>query len=123
MTGLRLDKWLWFARFARTRSLAAKLCAGGLVTVAGAAVRKPGHAVRIGDAVTVRQGRMLRRVTVLALGERRGPPAEARLLYAEPEPPQPLGDADRALWVPLLDESASDIGFESSTGSEPAWPK
>ncbi len=110
MMSLRLDKWLWFARFARTRSLAAKLCAGGLVTVGGAAVLKPGHAVRVGDAVTVRQGHMLRRVTVLALGERRGPPAEARLLYAEPDPPLPLGDGERVAWVPLLDGSANDAG-------------
>ncbi len=110
MTGLRLDKWLWFARFARTRSLAAKLCAGGLVTVGGVAVLKPGHAVRIGDAVTVRQGRVLRRVTVLALGERRGPPAEARLLYAEPQPPLPVADSERAAWIPLLDDGVSDRG-------------
>ena len=108
MTGLRLDKWLWFARFAKTRSLAAKLCSGGMVTVAGAAVVKPGHLVRLGDTVTVTHGRSVRRVTVLALGKRRGPPAEARLLYAEPEPPQSRRDLEREAWVPLLDDDASD---------------
>lgn len=112
MTGLRLDKWLWFARFARTRSLAAKLCGNGLVRVGGAAVAKPGHLVRPGDVVTVEQGRSVRRVTVLALGTRRGPPAEARLLYAEPEPPRIRCDADRAAWVPLLDDGASDAEVE-----------
>lgn len=106
MSGLRLDKWLWFARFARTRSLAAKLCGGGLVTVGGTAAAKPGSLVRPGDIVTIVQGRSIRRVTILALGTRRGPPAEARLLYAEPEPPQARRDVDRAAWVPLLDESS-----------------
>jgi ribosome-associated heat shock protein Hsp15 len=108
MTSLRLDKWLWFARFAKTRSLAAKLCASGAVTVGGATVTKPGHLVRIGDALTVEQGRSLRRITVLALGERRGPHAEARRLYAEPEPRRALRDVDRETWVPLFDENASD---------------
>jgi len=110
MTSLRLDKWLWFARFAKTRSLAAKLCSGGHVTVGGAAVAKPGHLVRLGDTVTIAHGRSLRRVTVLALGSRRGPPAEARLLYAEPEPPQALRDLDREAWVPLIEDDTSDAG-------------
>jgi ribosome-associated heat shock protein Hsp15 len=110
MTSLRLDKWLWFARLAKTRSLAAKLCSGGRVSVGGAVVVKPGHLVRRGDVVTVEQGRIVRCVTVLALGDRRGPAAEARLLYAEPEPPRARRDLDRAAWLPLLEESASDAG-------------
>ena len=108
MTGLRLDKWLWFARLAKTRSLAGKLCAGGAVTVGGTVVVKRGHLVRVGDVVTVEQGRSLRRVTVLALGDRRGPPAEARVLYAEPEPPRARRDVDREAWVPLFEEGAND---------------
>lgn len=104
MTGLRLDKWLWFARFARTRSLAARLCSEGAVAIGGAPVLKPGHPVRIGDVITVRQGRLRRDVTVLALGERRGSPAEARALYAEPSPPLALSAIERAQWVPLIEE-------------------
>lgn len=103
MSAARLDKWLWFARFARTRSLAARLCAEGAVSIAGVVVLKPGHAVRIGDVLAMRQGAMLRRVTVRALGSRRGPPAEARLLYDEPLPPVPLRAADRASWEPLIE--------------------
>ena len=110
MTGLRLDKWLWFARFAKTRSLAAKLCSAGQVTVGGAVVAKPGHLVRLGDTVTIEHGRLLRRVTVLALGNRRGPPAEARLLYAEAAPPQARRDVDREGWVPLLADDTTDPG-------------
>jgi ribosome-associated heat shock protein Hsp15 len=108
MTTLRLDKWLWFARLAKTRSLAARLCNGGAIAVGGAVVVKPGHLVRVGDVVTVEQGRRLRRVTVQALGARRGPPAEARLLYAEPEPPRARRDIDRETWMPLLEESANE---------------
>jgi ribosome-associated heat shock protein Hsp15 len=108
MTSLRLDKWLWFARFAKTRSLAAKLCVEGGVIVGGAPVLKPGHALRVGDVLTLRQGRVLRHVIVLALGERRGPPAEARLLYSEPEAPQPLRDIERRSWTPLIEDEPND---------------
>jgi ribosome-associated heat shock protein Hsp15 len=106
MTGLRLDKWLWFARFTRTRSLAAKLCASGAVTIDGAVVLKPGHLVRVGDVVTLRIGRVLRRVSVLALGTRRGAATEARLLYDEPTPPVALRAIEAAAWVPLTDDGA-----------------
>jgi ribosome-associated heat shock protein Hsp15 len=103
MSAARLDKWLWFARFARTRSLAAKLCAEGAVSIAGAVVLKPGHAVRVGDMLAVRHGALLRQVTVRALGSRRGPPAEARLLYDEPTPPLSLRAAERSHWEPLIE--------------------
>jgi ribosome-associated heat shock protein Hsp15 len=108
MTGLRLDKWLWFARFARTRSLAAKLCSGGRVAIGDATVLKPGQLLRPGDVVTVEQGRIVRRVTVVALGQRRGSAADARLLYAEHGPPRMRRDIERADWVPLLDEGADE---------------
>jgi ribosome-associated heat shock protein Hsp15 len=102
---VRIDKWLWFARMAKTRSLAARLCAAGLVSVGGSPVLKPHHPVRVGDPVTVAQGRVRRRLVVQALGVRRGPAAEARLLYLEPEPPLPLERTDPA-WTPLLDDEA-----------------
>jgi ribosome-associated heat shock protein Hsp15 len=97
----RLDKWLWFARFARTRSLAAKLCASGEVTLGGAVVTKANQTVRIGDGLTVPLGRMRRFVEVAAIGARRGPPAEARLLYREIAAPQPR-EPGTAEWEPLL---------------------
>jgi ribosome-associated heat shock protein Hsp15 len=118
MTNLRLDKWLWFARFAKTRSLAAKLCTSGCVTVSGAPVLKPGHALRVGDVLTVRQGHMLRRVSVLALGERRGPPAEARLLYSEPERPLPLYELERRGWTPLIDDEPGAASSPPLEGAE-----
>jgi ribosome-associated heat shock protein Hsp15 len=99
----RIDKWLWYARMARTRSLAARLCEAGRVTVGGAAVVKPHHPVRIGDRLTVVQGRQRRGLIVLGLGDRRASAPVARLLYDEPEPPVPVSEKETE-WTPLLDE-------------------
>jgi ribosome-associated heat shock protein Hsp15 len=87
-TGLRLDKWLWRARFFKTRSLATKICTGGHVRTGGAAVTKAHHQVRVGDVLTFAQGRYIRVVKVLALGTRRGPAIEARTLYEDLKPPE-----------------------------------
>jgi len=101
---LRLDKWLWFARLVRTRSLAARLCALGCVQVGGASAAKPHHPVRVGDAVMVELPRRRRRLIVQALGTRRGPAAEARLLYHEPEPAIALPEAGGAVWTSLFED-------------------
>lgn len=84
---LRLDKWLWFARFFKTRSLAARLCQGGGVRIGGAPVTKAHHAVKPGDVLTFSQGRHIRVVRVVALGLRRGPAPEAQALYEDLAPP------------------------------------
>ena len=86
--GQRLDKWLWRARFFKTRTLAAKLCNGGHVRSGGNAISKAHHQVRIGDVLTFAQGRYIRVVKVLALGTRRGPASEARTLYEDLNPPE-----------------------------------
>ncbi len=86
--GQRLDKWLWRARFFKTRTLAAKLCNGGHVRSGGNAISKAHHQVRIGDVLTFAQGRYIRVVKVLALGGRRGPASEARTLYEDLKPPE-----------------------------------
>jgi ribosomal 50S subunit-recycling heat shock protein len=82
----RCDVWLWRARFFRTRSLAAKFVDEGRVrlTRAGQESRldKPGRPVKVGDALVFALGGRLTAVRVEALGERRGPPAEARALYS-----------------------------------------
>lgn len=87
---LRLDKWLWYARFARTRALAQKLIERGQVTVNGAQILKTSVQVQAGDQVAVVLGPVRRTVIVRDTGERRGPPAEARGLYEEPAPPERL---------------------------------
>jgi ribosome-associated heat shock protein Hsp15 len=78
---IRLDKWLWQARFYKTRSIAAKLCASGRVRVDGIVVRKAHYAIRPGLVLTFPQARTIRVVRVMALGHRRGPAPEARALY------------------------------------------
>jgi len=77
----RLDKWLFHARFYRTRPLAQAATAGGRVRLNGMKVEKPGHALRPGDIVTLGTGAEVLAVRVLALAERRGPASEARTLY------------------------------------------
>jgi ribosome-associated heat shock protein Hsp15 len=99
----RLDQWLWFARLAKSRSLAGRLCAAGAVMLNGIVVRKPNHLVRIGDAITAPRGAYRRTVRILALGWRRGPATEAQLLYEEIAAPIRLTDLAGS-WVPLLDE-------------------
>jgi ribosome-associated heat shock protein Hsp15 len=79
----RLDKWLWFARFAKTRSLSAKLVADGFVRVNGQRADAPAKQVSIGDVLTVAAPHVTAVVRVLAPGERRGPAPEARLLYED----------------------------------------
>lgn len=101
---IRLDQWLWFARFLKSRSLAGRLCAAGLVSVNGAPVKKPNHQLRVGDLVLVPQGPWQRSIRVLALGARRGPAAEARLLYEETAAPKRLADLAPS-WAPLLDDA------------------
>lgn len=104
----RLDQWLWFARIAKSRSIAARLCAAGVIAINGNTVLKANQAVRVGDIIVVPQGAWQRTVRVLALGVRRGPANEARTLYEETAAATRGRDALPA-WVPLLgDDEASD---------------
>jgi ribosome-associated heat shock protein Hsp15 len=79
---VRLDKWLWAARFFKTRALAADAVAGGRAEVGGHKV-KPGRDVKVGDVVRLRIGPFVHVVTVRALSGRRGPATEAAKLYEE----------------------------------------
>ena len=79
---LRIDKWLWAARFYKTRSLAARAVDGGKVKLNGERT-KPGKGVRPGDRLEVRSGELKWLVEVRALCARRGPASEAAELYAE----------------------------------------
>lgn len=79
---VRLDKWLWAARFYKTRSMAAEAVAGGKVHVNGERAR-PARIVRAGDVVALRLGPYDHTVVVRALSARRGPATVARELYAE----------------------------------------
>jgi len=84
MERLRLDKWLWAARFHKTRSLACEEIDKGRVLVNGG-VAKPARELKVGDSVLLRSGPVSRTVTVLALSDKRGPAPVAALLYQETE--------------------------------------
>jgi ribosome-associated heat shock protein Hsp15 len=91
---MRVDRWLFFARFFKTRGLAAKVCAAGKLRIDGRVIDKPHAQIRIGVVLTFPQARQVRVVKVLGLGARRGPPAEAQALYEDlsddtPVPPPP----------------------------------
>jgi ribosome-associated heat shock protein Hsp15 len=81
---VRIDKWLWAARFYKTRSLAADAVEGGKVQVDNERV-KPAKVLKPGDGLSIRNGAYVWEITVLALSERRGPAAEAAKLYSEPD--------------------------------------
>jgi ribosome-associated heat shock protein Hsp15 len=87
----RLDKWLWFARVAKSRTLAATLVSGGKIRVNRARASKPSQLVKVGDVITAGTSRDVRVLRVKAPGLRRGPPAEAQTLYEEltPSPSRP----------------------------------
>ena len=81
-TRLRLDKWLWAARFYKTRTLAAEAIDAGHVRIGGERV-KTAHAVRTGDRVSIRKAGYVWDITVTAVSDRRGGAADAALLYKE----------------------------------------
>ena len=82
MNGIRIDKWLWAARFFKTRSLATDAVSGGKIKLNGAPT-KPAREVKIGDKLDVFNGETRRSVVVQALAEKRGSAVEARQLYEE----------------------------------------
>jgi ribosome-associated heat shock protein Hsp15 len=102
---LRVDKWLWFARFARTRTSAAKIVTEARFRVNGQATDKAHYAVRPGDVLTFALGPHIRVIKVVALAVRRGGAPEARLLYEDLEPPIPKS-APAEPMVAVRDEGA-----------------
>lgn len=117
----RIDKWLWCARFAKTRTLAGKLAGGGgmRLTRGGvtARIEKPSQQVRPGDVLTFMIGERLVEVELEALGARRGPASEARALYTDrspppaPKPPRAAEDAGRR---PTKKERRAILNLKSS---------
>lgn len=99
----RIDKWLWHARFFRTRTLAAKAVETGRCRVNRERVHKPGSTVHPGDVLTFVQGPHIRVIEIVAMTERRGPAREAAVLYNDLDPPQPRGQR----------------GVEEATGAPP----
>ena len=83
---LRLDKWFWYARFIKSRSLATKLCNSGKVRVNGSLIKKAHQSVTPGDVLTFSVGPNIRVIKIIKLGNRRGPAKEAQALYEDLQP-------------------------------------
>ncbi len=107
---LRLDKWLWFARFVKSRSLASKLVEAGRMRVNNVLTAKAHYALRPGDVLTFALGPYIRVIKVVALGQRRGPAPEAQALYIDLDPPQPRAAAAPATMDVATEAAARDPG-------------
>lgn len=86
---LRIDKWLWQARFFKSRTLAAKFVASSKLRINSSTISKAHHLVRVGDVLTFPLGPYVRIIEIAALGTRRGPASEAQTLYKDLDPPTP----------------------------------
>ena len=99
---IRIDKWLWFARFFKNRTVSARIISQGKVRLNGKRISKPSTTLKKGDALTFSQGNILRLVKVLELGKRRGPFREAVSLYDEIEEKMYVDEAVFSNQVPHL---------------------
>jgi ribosome-associated heat shock protein Hsp15 len=112
MTGVRIDKWLWAARFFKTRSLAARACELGRIETNGQPA-KPAREVRAGDLLQVRNDTGDFQIEVLALSQMRGSAAVAQTLYRETE-------ASRELRLKLAEERKAMPHFEALREGRPS---
>ena len=85
-SGIRMDKWLWHARFFKSRSLATQFCNAGKLRVGGVVIRKAHFLARPNMVLTFSRGPQVRIIKILALGTRRGPATEAKALYEDLSP-------------------------------------
>lgn len=85
----RLDQWLFYARFFKSRSLASKFCNAKKLRINGNPTSKAHTALHVGDVLTFARGHDIRVIRVIDLGTRRGPAVEAQTLYDDLEPPEP----------------------------------
>lgn len=91
-TSIRIDKWLWHARFLKTRTLAQTFVTSGKVRVNTERVEKANQSVKPGDVLTFTKGRRVFVIEVIAIAARRGPASEAQTLYHDLSPPPPKKD-------------------------------
>ena len=103
---IRIDKWLWHARFFKTRTLAQSFVTGGNIRVNTLRVEKANHSVKPGDVLTFVRGNV-RVIEIVALADKRGPASVAQTLYNDLSPPAPKkDDPDRPAPVARRDAGA-----------------
>ena len=91
---LRIDKWLWYARFFKSRTMAGKLCASNRLRLNSQVIGKSNATLKIGDVLTFPKEKEIRVIKVVELGSHRGPASEAITLYEDLEPPTPRSRHD-----------------------------
>lgn len=120
--GQRLDKWLWFARIVKTRTLATALVSSGRVSVNTQRVSRPSRMVREGDVVTAAIHGRVRVLRILEPGIRRGPADEACTLYDDIGPPAPpRGTRPPRLYAPALREKGAGRPTKRDRRRIEAW--
>lgn len=98
---MRIDKWLWAARFFKTRGEAQRVVSAGHLRMDGDTMTKPHRQVRPGQVLTFAKDNDVRVIKVVAMASRRGPASEAQLLYEDLAPPQPRAKRDGAAPKPF----------------------
>ncbi len=88
LSTIRVDKWLWYARFLKSRSLASRFVSDGNLRIDGERSTKPSRTVKPGDVLTFPQGTHIRVIKIVEIGVRRGPAPEAQALYEDLAPPE-----------------------------------
>ena len=112
VTGVRMDKWLWAARFFKTRAIASRACELGRIHSNGQQA-KPSREVRVGDQLQIRNDTGDFHVEVLAVSDMRGPAAVAQTLYREPE-------ASRESRIRLAEERKAMMAFGGALENRPS---
>ena len=108
-TRIRVDKWLWQARFFKTRGRASEAAVNGL-RINSERCAKPAQQVRPGDVLTFGQGRVVRVIRIDALGTRRGPASEAQALYTDLAPPEPAPETSADTLETPLNQGEREMG-------------
>lgn len=101
--GQRIDRWLWYTRLLKSRTLAASLASSGKMRVNGERISKASRHLRPGDVLTFPLGPHIRVIKVVASGTRRGPAPDARTLYEDLAPPAPRIASDPVSSAPARD--------------------
>ena len=107
---LRIDKWLWYARFFKSRALASRMVSSGRLRMNGESISKPHRQVLPDMVLVFPQGETIRTIKVLALTTRRGPASEAQTLYEDLDPPQAKAAKTDRLVIPQFETRDSGAG-------------
>ena len=107
---LRIDKWLWYARFFKSRAIASRMVASGRLRINGESISKPHRTVLPEMVLVFPQGETIRTIKVLSLATRRGPASEAQALYEDLDPPHAKEVKSDRLVIPQFEKRDTGAG-------------